>query len=163
MFDNVPVDWSSRLLKVAASFCLAKTTAGFVAAKRSTFLLNLLGHFLDAIGNKLNGGATVLLMVNIAAFEQADRASASKKRTEHYKCSEYSVRKLQLDGLFKAHFSRTRNQVADCLAKVRQDHVPQAAPASDFLNTGAPPVVYHEPLCIKLLADLTQLFEADGS
>ncbi|NJR41756.1 MAG: hypothetical protein HC767_02915, partial [Akkermansiaceae bacterium] len=117
MFANGPVDWSSRLLKVAASSCQAETAAGCVAAKRNTFLRNLLGHLLDAIGTKLSGGATVLLMDNSAAVEQADHAGASKK-TEHYKRWEYYLRECQLDGSIKAHFIRTCDQVADCLTKV---------------------------------------------
>eukprot|EP00965_Chrysotila_dentata_P187010 6171866-Pleurochrysis_carterae.AAC.2 len=57
MLANGPVDWSSRLLKVAASSYRAKSASGCVAAKRNTFLL--LGHLLDyAIGTKLDGGAT---------------------------------------------------------------------------------------------------------
>eukprot|EP00965_Chrysotila_dentata_P142553 4711918-Pleurochrysis_carterae.AAC.1 len=50
------------------------------------------GHLLDVIGTKLSSGATVLLMDNSAAVEQADHASASKK-TEHYKRWEYYLRK----------------------------------------------------------------------
>eukprot|EP00965_Chrysotila_dentata_P029715 987609-Pleurochrysis_carterae.AAC.1 len=41
-----------------ASSCQAETAAGCVASKRNTFLRNLLGHLLDAIGTKLSGGAT---------------------------------------------------------------------------------------------------------
>eukprot|EP00965_Chrysotila_dentata_P115548 3818848-Pleurochrysis_carterae.AAC.1 len=84
MFANGHVDWSFCLLKVAASSCQAETAAGCVAAKRNTFLPKLLGHLLDAIGTKLSGGATVLLVDNSAAVAQADHADASKK-TEHYK------------------------------------------------------------------------------
>eukprot|EP00965_Chrysotila_dentata_P032291 1076374-Pleurochrysis_carterae.AAC.3 len=97
LFANGPVDWSSRLLKVDASSCLAETAAGCVAAKRNTFLRNLVGHLLDVIGTKLNGGATVLLMDNSAAVEQADHAGASKK-TEHYQRWKYYLLECQLDG-----------------------------------------------------------------
>eukprot|EP00965_Chrysotila_dentata_P091545 3022702-Pleurochrysis_carterae.AAC.1 len=83
MFTNGPVDWSSYLLKVATASCQVETAAGCVAAKRKTFLRNLLGHLLIAIGTKLNGGTTVLRMDNSAAVEQADHAGASKK-TEPY-------------------------------------------------------------------------------
>eukprot|EP00965_Chrysotila_dentata_P154983 5120849-Pleurochrysis_carterae.AAC.1 len=117
MFTNGHVDWSSRFLKVAASSCQAKTAAGCVAAKRNTFLRNLLGHILDVIGTKLNGDATVLLMDNSAAVEPADHADASKK-TEHYKRWEYYMRECQLDDAVKAHSIRTCDQVADCFTKV---------------------------------------------
>eukprot|EP00965_Chrysotila_dentata_P016672 553346-Pleurochrysis_carterae.AAC.2 len=118
MFANSPIDWSSRLFKVAASSCQAETAAGRVAAKRNTFLRNFLGHLLGVLGtNKLNGGATVLLMDNSAAVEQADHAGASKK-TEHYTRWEYYQREYQLDGAIKAHFIRTCDQVADCITKV---------------------------------------------
>eukprot|EP00965_Chrysotila_dentata_P074184 2450188-Pleurochrysis_carterae.AAC.1 len=88
MFANGPVDWNSRLLEVATSSCQAETAAGCVAAKQNTCLRNLLAHLLDAINTKLSGGATVLLMDNSAAVEQADHAGTSKK-TEHYKRWEY--------------------------------------------------------------------------
>eukprot|EP00965_Chrysotila_dentata_P220257 6191667-Pleurochrysis_carterae.AAC.1 len=63
MFTNGPVDWSFRLLKIATSSCQAETAAGCVAAKRNTFLRNLLGHSLYIIGTKLNGGVTVSLRI----------------------------------------------------------------------------------------------------
>eukprot|EP00965_Chrysotila_dentata_P049000 1625357-Pleurochrysis_carterae.AAC.4 len=117
MFADGPVDWSSRLLKVAASSFQDETAADCVAAKRNIFLRNFLGHLLDVIGTKLNGGATVLLMDKSTAGEQTDHAGASKK-IEHYKRWEYFLRECQLDGAIKAHFIRTCNQVADCFTKV---------------------------------------------
>eukprot|EP00965_Chrysotila_dentata_P033348 1110300-Pleurochrysis_carterae.AAC.2 len=98
----------SRRLELAPSqsrrsSCQAKTADGCVAAKRNTFLRNLLGHSLDIIETKLNGGATVLLMEYFAAVEQADHAGASKK-TEHYKRWEHHIRECQLDGAIKTHF-----------------------------------------------------------
>eukprot|EP00965_Chrysotila_dentata_P179073 5913621-Pleurochrysis_carterae.AAC.1 len=46
------------------------------------------GYLFNTIGTRLSGGATVLLMNNSAAVEQADHTGASKK-TEHYKRWEY--------------------------------------------------------------------------
>eukprot|EP00965_Chrysotila_dentata_P049865 1653039-Pleurochrysis_carterae.AAC.1 len=91
MFANGPVDWSSRFLKVAASSCQAETAASCVVPSGTPSSANLFGHLLDAIGTKLSGGTTVLLMDNSAAVEQADHAGASKK-TEHYKRWEYYLR-----------------------------------------------------------------------
>eukprot|EP00965_Chrysotila_dentata_P001232 40039-Pleurochrysis_carterae.AAC.1 len=103
MFVNGPVNWSARLLKVAASSCQAETAAGCVAAKQNSFLRILLGHLFDAIHTKLNDGANVLLVDKFKAVEQADRAGGSKK-TEHYKRWEYYLCGCQLDCLIKAHF-----------------------------------------------------------
>eukprot|EP00965_Chrysotila_dentata_P107763 3559284-Pleurochrysis_carterae.AAC.3 len=101
-FANGHVNWSFRLLKVAASSCQAETAASCVAGKRNTTpLRNLFGHLLDVIGTKLNGGAIVLLVDNSAAVEQADHAGASKK-AEHYKRWEYYLRECQLDGSITA-------------------------------------------------------------
>ena len=116
-FANGPVDWSSRLLKVSASSCQAETAAGCIAAKRNTFLRNLLSHLLDACGDKLSGGATPLLMDNTAAVEQAENVGSSKK-TEHCKRWEFHLRECQLEGQIKAHFIRTVDQLADALTKV---------------------------------------------
>eukprot|EP00965_Chrysotila_dentata_P096442 3187137-Pleurochrysis_carterae.AAC.1 len=103
MFANGSVDWSARLRKVAASSCQAETSAGCIAVKRNIFLRTFLGYLLDAIGTKLNGGATLLLIANSAAVEQADHSGSSKK-TEHHQRWEFYLRECQLDGLIKAHF-----------------------------------------------------------
>eukprot|EP00965_Chrysotila_dentata_P004486 145882-Pleurochrysis_carterae.AAC.2 len=104
-------------LHFTATLLLPLLRSAGVAARRNTFLRNLLGHLLDAISTRLSGGATVLLLDNSAAVKQTDHAGASKK-TEHYNCWEYYLRECQLDGLSKAHFIRTCDQVADCLTKV---------------------------------------------
>eukprot|EP00965_Chrysotila_dentata_P113436 3749088-Pleurochrysis_carterae.AAC.1 len=58
-------------------------------------------------------------MDNSAVVEQADHAGASKK-TEQYTSagSSYYLHECQLDGMIKAHFIRTCDQVADCLTKI---------------------------------------------
>eukprot|EP00965_Chrysotila_dentata_P194613 6176473-Pleurochrysis_carterae.AAC.1 len=112
MFANGPIDWSSRLHKVAANFCQTVSAAGCLAAKRNFFLRNLFGHLLDSIGTKLNGGAIMLLVDNSAADEQADPAGASKK-TEHYERWEYCLLECQLNVSIKAHFIRTCDRLAD--------------------------------------------------
>eukprot|EP00965_Chrysotila_dentata_P091783 3030311-Pleurochrysis_carterae.AAC.1 len=81
----------------------------------------------------MSGSATVLLMDNSAAVEQADYAGASTK-TEHYKRWECYLRDCQLDGSIKARFIRTYSHVRPSCRLPRQgsrqDHVPAAAPAS---------------------------------
>eukprot|EP00965_Chrysotila_dentata_P046078 1531996-Pleurochrysis_carterae.AAC.1 len=52
--------------------------SGCVAAMRNTFLSNFFSHLLNAIGNKLTGSATVLLMDIRAAVEQADLAATQE-------------------------------------------------------------------------------------
>eukprot|EP00965_Chrysotila_dentata_P228618 6196709-Pleurochrysis_carterae.AAC.1 len=54
-------------------------------------------------------------MDNFVAVEQADHAGASRK-AEHYKRWEYYLRECQFDAI-KAHFIRTRDQIAVCLTK----------------------------------------------
>eukprot|EP00965_Chrysotila_dentata_P115366 3812999-Pleurochrysis_carterae.AAC.1 len=101
MFANDTVNWSFRLLKLAASSCPAETAGGCVAAKQNTLLRNLLSQLLDTIGTKLSGGATVLLMDNSAAVEQAGHTGASTK-TEHYKRWEHYFSECQLHGSKRA-------------------------------------------------------------
>eukprot|EP00965_Chrysotila_dentata_P128852 4260270-Pleurochrysis_carterae.AAC.2 len=113
MFANGLVDWSSRLLKVAASSGQTETAAGCVVAKRNTFLFNLLGLSLDIISTKLNRGDIILPMDNSAAVERAGHVGACKE-TESYQRWEYYLRECQLEGAIKAHFICTCDQMADC-------------------------------------------------
>eukprot|EP00965_Chrysotila_dentata_P256837 6212686-Pleurochrysis_carterae.AAC.1 len=130
---------------VAASSCQAETAADCVADQRNTFLRNLLGRLLDAIGTKLSGGATVFLMDISAAVTQAGYACASKK-TEHYERWEYYLREGQLEGSIKAHFIRICDQnlvLGQCTPGMQADLTPRSprrvGGASWPEATGAPP------------------------
>eukprot|EP00965_Chrysotila_dentata_P139099 4600111-Pleurochrysis_carterae.AAC.1 len=101
-------------------------------------------------------------MDNSAAVERADHAGASKK-TRHYKHWEYYLRECRLDGSIKAYSIRTRDQVADCLTKVHnENHVPQAAPAFDSLNTETTSLCRMHQFVLER-SDLSRLFEANDS
>eukprot|EP00965_Chrysotila_dentata_P130344 4309732-Pleurochrysis_carterae.AAC.2 len=74
--------------------------------------------------------ATVLLMDNPAAAEEADHATALKE-TEHYKRWEYYLRECQLDSaLSSALHPHVRSSGRLPLQGSRQNHFCQAAPGS---------------------------------
>jgi hypothetical protein len=110
---NAAVDWACKLLKVIAhSSAEAETAAACFAAKRQTFVLNVLRE----MHLRIPAGAS-LLIDNTAAKQLAERMGVSK-RTEHYMRWQHHLRHLVTHQHLKLHFVRTHEQPADLLTKM---------------------------------------------